>query len=231
MSIRPGGKLAARPLHFIWICDCSGSMSGEKIEQLNFAIEEAIPHMRNVADENPNAEVLVRALKFSDGAQWHVATATPVANFTWKKLHAGGLTDMGKALRLTAEQLHTAVMPERGLPPVLVLISDGQPTDDFRGGLDALMELPWGKKAVRIGIAIGEDADLDVLQQFIGQPEIKPLLAHNPDQLVKYIKWVSTAVLQAASAPNSQAQNAAAGHVPIPAAPFDNGPTGAADVW
>ncbi len=230
MNHLPGGKLAARPLHFIWIADCSGSMSGQKIEQLNFAISEAIPHMRDVANENPNAEVLVRAVKFSDGAQWHVATPTPVANFTWTKLPTGGMTDMGKALRMVAEQMKTAAMPERGLPPVLVLISDGQPTDDFHGGLDALMELPWGKKAVRVAIAIGEDADLDVLQQFIGQPEIKPLLAHNPDQLVKYIKWVSTAVLKAASAPNSQAQNAA-GHVPIPAAPVDNGPNGAADVW
>ena len=26
MSTRPGGELATRPLHFIWIADCSGSM-------------------------------------------------------------------------------------------------------------------------------------------------------------------------------------------------------------
>ena len=76
---RPGGELASRPLHFIWIADCSGSMSGEKIQQLNFAFREAIPHTRTVADENPNAEVLVRALKFSTGAQWHIASPTKVS--------------------------------------------------------------------------------------------------------------------------------------------------------
>ena len=32
---RPGGELASRPLHFIWIADCSGSMSGEKIQHEN----------------------------------------------------------------------------------------------------------------------------------------------------------------------------------------------------
>ena len=32
MGKRPGGELATRPLHFIWIADCSGSMSGEKIQ-------------------------------------------------------------------------------------------------------------------------------------------------------------------------------------------------------
>ena len=63
---RPGGELATRPLHFIWITDCSGSMKSHgKIQALNTAIREATPHMQKVADENPNAEVLVRALKFS----------------------------------------------------------------------------------------------------------------------------------------------------------------------
>ena len=63
MSKRPGGELSTRPLHFIWITDCSGSMSvNGKIQQLNHAISEALPHMRRVAGENPNAEVLVRAI-------------------------------------------------------------------------------------------------------------------------------------------------------------------------
>jgi hypothetical protein len=65
---RPGGPLATRPLHFIWLCDCSGSMAVDgKTQALNNAIREAIPHMRNVASDNPNADVLVRAIKFLAG--------------------------------------------------------------------------------------------------------------------------------------------------------------------
>jgi len=61
----PGGELASRPLHFIWIADCSGSMGVDgKIQQLNFAIRDAIPHMQKVAEDNPNAAVLVRAINF-----------------------------------------------------------------------------------------------------------------------------------------------------------------------
>src|SRR5260221_5423190 len=135
MSKRPGGELAARPLHFIWICDCSGSMSVEgKIETLNQAIREAIPHMRDVADENPNAEIQVRVLTFSDGAQWHVSNAEPIASFKWTDLRADGVTDMGRALTMLADQLKIPPMTDRALPPVLVLISDGQPTDDFDTG-------------------------------------------------------------------------------------------------
>ena len=233
MAKRPGGELATRPLHFIWIADASGSMAGDKIHSLNFAIRDAIPHMQKVADENPNAQVLVRALAFSSGAQWTISQPTPIADFKWTDVKAGGVTDMGKALAMVAEQLHIPPMTERALPPVLVLISDGQPTDDFQTGLRALMDQAWGKKAVRISIAIGDDADKDVLKEFIGNAEMEPLQANNPEALVNYIKWVSTAVLKSASSPASQTSADAGGaNVPIPAPPDPNaGPAAPGDVW
>jgi uncharacterized protein YegL len=235
MKKRPGGELATRPLHFIWVADSSGSMATDgKIQALNTAIREAIPHMQKVADENPNAQVLVRAIQFASGAQWHISQPTPVDDFKWADLSAQGETDMGKALSMVADQLKIPPMTDRALPPVLVLVSDGQPTDDFNKGLRDLMEQPWGKKAVRIAIAIGTDADHDVLQKFIGHSELKPLQANNPEALVKYIKWVSTAVLKSASAPASQAADADLPpdvNVPVPTPTADDEPTSAADVW
>jgi len=231
MTKLPGGPLATRPLHFIFVADCSGSMAGSKIQALNHAIREAIPHMREVAKGNPNAEVLVRAVKFSTGAQWHEAQPTNVERFEWTDLGIEGQTDMGRAMVLLADALKTPPMPERALPPVLVLISDGAPTDDFDSGLRTLMAQPWGKKAVRLAIAIGEDARKDVLQKFIGHQEIPPLQANNADQLVKYIRWASTVAVQAASAPPSQTQGASpATNVLLPAPPAPD-PVDPNDVW
>ncbi len=228
--VRPGGELATRPLHFIWLLDCSGSMTGNKIGTLNHAIREAIPHMRRVADDNPNASVLVRAITFSSGAKWHITHPTPIDQFTWNDVQAGGVTDMGRALLLVADEFQH--LGERGLPPVLVLISDGQPTDDFNRGLEALMAQPWGKKAVRIAIGVGQDTDMDVLQKFIGNPEMTPLQANNVETLVNYIKWASTVVLQAASAPPSQPVDPTTISttnvpIPMPATPDPN----VSDVW
>jgi len=232
MAQRPGGELATRPLHFIWIADCSGSMSSDaKMQWLNRAIREAIPHMQKVGDENPNAKVLVRAVSFGSAAKWHIAQETPVGDFKWTDLAAGGDTPMGKALTLVAEQLHIPPMTDRALPPVLVLISDGQPTDDFVGGLKALIAEPWGRKSIRMAIAIGKDANHDVLQEFIGNPELSVLDSNNPEALVRHIKFVSTAVLKAASSPASQPRGGAgvAQNVPIPTPPTHGSPT--ADVW
>jgi uncharacterized protein YegL len=193
-----------------------------KIQSLNNAIREAIPHMQQAAAENPNAHVLVRALRFSDGAQWHLAVPTPVANFKWSDLSAEGVTDMGRAMQMLAEQLKIPPMTDRALPPVAVLISDGQPTDDFGQALKALMDVPWARRAVRIAIAIGDDADQGPLRAFIGHPEIPVLQANSAEALVSYIRWASTAVLRAASAPASPGQDAGSVSglaIPAPAAP------------
>jgi uncharacterized protein YegL len=213
-------------------------MAGAKIQALNAAIREAIPAMRDTADDNPNAQVLVRAISFSDNAQWYVATPTPIEQFQWQDMSADGVTDLGSAFSELAKELSVAKMGDRALPPVIVLLTDGQPTDDWRKGLKELTDQPWGKKAVRIGIAIGEDAELSVIQEFIGNPELKPLLASNSATLVRYIKWASTAVLKAASSPASKTKEEAAAsgaNVAIPQAPppvpSDAGPGSAGDVW
>jgi hypothetical protein len=190
--------------------------------------------MVQVSQQNPEAQILVRVLSFADAARWHVGSPTPVDQLLsqWNDLQAGGLTAMGEAMRQLAAVLRTPPMEQRALPPVLVLISDGAPTDDFSAGLHTLLAEPWATKAVRLAIAIGHDADLEVLQQFIGpesaaagaagdrlpvgpdgdrmpgspagRPGRRPLQANDSNTLARYIQWASTAVVGAASQPRSQ---------------------------
>ncbi len=191
-----GGPMARRQLHFVWILDVSGSMRADgKIQALNVAISEALPSLRAAAQSNMSADVMVRAVTFSTGAQWHCPDPIPVGEFRWQPVEPGGFTDMGAALSLVAEGLRVPPMPERGLSPVLVLVSDGQPTDNFADGLRQLLDTTWGSRAVRLAIAIGRDADQHVLQTFIGRESgQRPVLANNPDAIIAAIRWASTAV-------------------------------------
>ena len=207
----PDVKLSRRPLHFIYVCDCSGSMQASgKMQALNQAIRQSLPEMVQVSQQNPEAQIMVRVLSFADQALWHLGTPTPVDQVLpqWRDLEAGGLTAMGEAMEQLAAVLRTPPMDQRALPPVLVLISDGAPTDDFIDGLRTLMAEPWATKAVRLAIAIGHDADLEVLQQFIGtdlgRNPRRPLQANDSNTLARYIQWASTAVVGAASQPRSQ---------------------------
>lgn len=199
---RPGGAVAARPLHFFWLADCSGSMAQDgRIQALNNAAEEALPHMRRVASENPNVEVLVRVMRFSTGATWLDEAAVPLGRFVWPRLQADGMTDLGAALRKLTIELRASVMPPRSLAPVVVLLSDGWPTDDFDVALAELFAEPWGRRAVRLAVAIGRDADREALRQFIGDPRVLPLEANSPEALARQIRWASTVGIDAASAP------------------------------
>ena len=224
---RPGGELATRPIHFFWMVDCSGSMYGEKIGIVNNTIQECIPQMRSAAENNPNAQLMIRALQFSTGASWITTNPIPVEDYSWETMDAEGLTSLGKAFDLLAAQLSIPPMPERALPPVVVLLSDGQPTDDYKESLEALKKLPWFRKAVKIAISIGQDADDDVLLEFAGNKELV-LQANNATALAKMIKWASTTASMV-SAPSSKPMNvsapaAASGAVDdAPFAPANNG--------
>ncbi|MEB3235738.1 MAG: VWA domain-containing protein [Cyanobacteriota bacterium] len=217
----PAIQLSTRPLHFIYLCDCSGSMAAQgKMQSLNQAIRQSLPSMAAVASQNPEATIAVRVIAFADEARWQLQQPTPVDQVRWQDLEPGGLTAMGAALQLLAQDLAAPTMPQHALPPVFVLISDGQPTDDFETGLKALMAQPWARKAVRLAVAIGQDADLDVLQDFIGEPSVKPMQASNATALAHYIEWASTAVVSSASTPSSQSVSGARiGDVTLPELP------------
>lgn len=69
----------------------------------------------------------------------------------------------------------------------VIMLSDGAPTDDFHNGMTALNQNNWFKNAIRIAIAIGNDANYDVLREFTGNPEAI-YEAYNTDALKSIIR-------------------------------------------
>lgn len=223
---RPGGRVASRPLHFIWLTDGSGSMRLDgKIQALNHAIREAIPHMRSSARENPHASVFVNAIRFADEARWMGEKLTPVSEFRWQDIEAGGVTALGEALTMIGDALQPPLMTERALPPVIALVTDGMPTDDFDAGLNHLLSKPWGRQSVRVVVAIGEDScsseAQEIFRAFIANEALRPFQANNPEVLVEAIRWISTAVLKSVASPVSQIAEAAQ----VASGPEQNGAT------
>ncbi|MFB6613255.1 protein kinase [Streptomyces sp. NPDC056367] len=189
----PGGPMRSIPLHFIWLLDCSRSMlTSGKITALNYAVRETIPEMRSQASDNPGKALMVRALTFGGGARWHIAEPTDIHHLTWKDADAYGDRDMGAAFRLAARALHVPPMPQWAWRPVLALVSDGRPTDDWRSGLRELDATPLGRRAVRVAVPLGADADHDVLQKFLADDNVQPLDAFSPKRLAAAIPWHKT---------------------------------------
>jgi len=185
-----------------FIVDTSGSMGGSKIGAVNAAIEEVIPELKDLSVKNADAQIKIAALEFSTGARW-ITDSGPieVENFNWNDINAGGVTDLGEAcLKLNEKLSKNEYMQEAtgSFAPALFLMSDGEPTDEYRNGLSKLWENNWFKKSVKVAIAIGEDANKAVLEEFTGSKEAV-LEVHNAKALKKMIKFVSVRASEIAS--------------------------------
>lgn len=208
MSDRLGGALARKPLHFIFVLDVSGSMlRGGRIQALNNAITEVLPHLKDEARANPHAELLVRVLAFANEPQWVIEQPTPVDQVHWTRLEAvpRGFTELGSALQTLAGALDELDEAHSAFPPAIILVSDGRPTQSsgitFAEGLQSLLNNRWGATAVRLALGVGRDADMHSMRRFIGDEDVPLLRADNPEQLVEYIVWASKAASKVASRP------------------------------
>lgn len=185
-------EIARRQMSLFFIVDTSGSMDGEKIAAVNTAIREVLPEIAEISSENADAQIKVACLQFANDVQW-LFRPTDVEGMTWNDLRAEGMTSMGTAFNELNTKLSRKEFldsPTGNFAPVLFLMSDGQPTDEYHISLDSLRENRWFQVAIRVAIAIGDDADKNILTEFTGNPELV-LTAHTPEALKQMIRFVS----------------------------------------
>ena len=184
---------AARPLPVIIMADVSGSMASDgKIDALNTALKEMIGSFQN--EEDGNAEIQVAVLTFGQEVRWS-QELEPASRVEWTPLAARGSTPLGKALReVTALLNDRERISGRAYSPTVVLLSDGQPNDAWEEPLQDFLGSKRAAKAQRFAMAIGEDAEKDVLLKFLDDPEATVFEAHEAREIQKFFRWVTMSV-------------------------------------
>ena len=194
MGLLDNESIPRRKMTLFFMIDTSGSMVGSKIGSVNDAIENVLPMIGEISDENPDAEINVAALEFSTGTHWLYDEPKEAKEFIWQKVEADGLTSLGEACEELNKKLSRnggfMSSPSGCFAPAIILLSDGGPTDNFEGGLRSLQGNSWYKNAIKIAIAIGDDADKEVLKQFTGFSEAV-ITVHNIDALKKMIRIIA----------------------------------------
>ena len=146
-----------------------------------------------ISDESDDAEIKIAVLEFSTGARWITPEPISPEGYRFNSFEACGVTDMGAAFKELDKKLsrNEFLQTSAGAyPPVILLFSDGGPTDNWEGGLNELQSNNWFKRAIKIAFAIGEDSDKDVLARFSGSSETV-LDVKNKDQLRLMIEKAS----------------------------------------
>lgn len=183
-----------RQLPVILLADISGSMSGNgKIQSLNFAIREMIESLSQ--ESHVSVEINLAIITFGGQAKIHTPLSN-IRNITWVDMTANGSTPMGAALQLVTTMFQDkTVISGRDYRPTIVLVSDGQPTDDYQSALQTLLRDERASKGFRMALAIGDDADKAVLQAFLADEENNRVFeAKNSSKIRDFFRLVTMSV-------------------------------------
>jgi uncharacterized protein YegL len=204
MGITDGVAILKKRLYLFFVLDSSGSMQGANIQAVNTACKEAIEsdELRNIG-----ADVYVGVLEFNNGCRWMTQEPIPIDQFQWQDLTADGGTDLGLACRELDKKLRKDeyLQAPAGLAaPAIILMSDGEPTDDFGAGLSMFKQNKYYKQTIKVAIAV-DNANEQRLAEFTGSKEAV-IKVRTPEALAKWIRVV-TLTVSGVGAKNQGASN------------------------
>lgn len=185
-----------RALPIFVLADTSGSMQGDKINQLNLALREMLSTLKQADDVRGKFQLCV----ITFGGQ--VQVLQPLADIeeiSLPELTAGGGTPMGKAFEQVRDMIEDRnVVSPRAYAPTIVLISDGLPngSGQIKSYVDwePLHSLHTGQrsqKSQRLALGVGADTDVEMLKAFVNNPEIPVIKARDASGIMKFFRWVT----------------------------------------
>ncbi|MEZ6127168.1 MAG: VWA domain-containing protein [Planctomycetaceae bacterium] len=156
-----------RRLPIYLLLDCSESMAGEAIEDVQRGVQSMCDALRQdpLAIETAHLSVI----SFSGYAK-HLVPLTEVLNFECPRLKVRSGTALGSALQLLLQCLQKDVVrtskdKKADYKPIVILLTDGEPTDAWEAVADQLKQQQNPGLANIYAIACGPDADTEVLHR------------------------------------------------------------------
>jgi uncharacterized protein YegL len=181
----------SRRLPVYLLLDVSGSMSGDPIEAVRQGMKTLLGELKS--DPQALETVWISIITFGSQAQ-KVVPLTELILAKEPELHASGSTALGGALRMLKDSIETEVRKttaeQKGdWKPMVFLMTDGAPTDDWEGPADAIKSAKVGNV---IALAAGAHADGEKLKRVAGT--VLKMADLQPGALQAFFKWVSASV-------------------------------------
>ena len=159
--------MSSRRLPVYLLLDCSESMAGTGIDEINRGIQTIVGELR----KNPMAleTAYLSVITFSRYAK-QVIPLTELMAFQPPKLSVRPGTAFGTAVQLLLqcmqrEVVKTTPTTKGDYKPLVFLFTDGQPTDDWEPAVKALRAANQPKIANIYAIGCGPDVDTDILRE------------------------------------------------------------------
>ncbi len=206
-----------RRLPVYLLLDCSESLSGDPIHAIAQGVSALLSDLRS--DPMALETVHLAVITFASKAQF-ASPLTELFKFQAPKLKMGSGTALGAALKLFIACLDRDIVKSSATQkgdwkPICIILTDGEPTDDWETMADKVRTEICGKRANVIAIACGEGAGVKKLQR-ITETVIKAVDLQ-PGTLRTLFKWVSSSVSTASQRlDGSGTANGGIGLPPLP---------------
>jgi len=195
-----------RTMPILLLLDVSESMNRPpvKIDSLNQAVSEMIDDFKQMSGE---MDFVVSVITFGGKEKVKCLYDPPYKNVKevkWAELKADLNTPMGAALKMAKDLIDDKDTTKGSwYIPVVILVSDGQPNDKWEKPMDAFITEGRSSKSQRFALAIGQDADKNVLKLFL-KGTSNPLFCTHDDfkSIKKFFKWVTMSVQKRATQKN-----------------------------
>lgn len=136
-----------------------------KMDLLNEALGKMLASFAD--EEKAETQILVSIITFGDTANLYLPPIV-ASEVIWENLKPDGETALGAALEMAKEMIEDKeITPSRAYRPTVVLVSDGQPNDKWEKIMNSFIHDGRSSKCDRMAMAIGRDADKNVLGKFI----------------------------------------------------------------
>ena len=191
--------VSKKSLVIFFLIDTSRSMVGKKIGELNTVMEELIPEIRRVGEADTDVKIAV--LTFGTQVRWMYSEPILIEDFEWSRLRADGVTNMGEAFReLSSRMSRNSFLnsPSLSFAPVIFLMTDGYPSDDYKEALEELKQNSWYKFGLKAALGIGSEANDEMLEEFTGSKDTV-VHAYSGGQLAAMIKIIAVTSAQIGS--------------------------------
>lgn len=191
--------LVSNPTTRLPVCLCldvSYSMSGNPIRELEKGVEYFFEAIKR--DEIARYSVELSIVVFQ-------SDATVILDFSnidrqrIPSLTAKGMTSMGEGVNLALDILEKRKeeYSSKGVDyyqPWMVLMTDGFPTDNTSLAVSRVNHLGNNKKLTLFPVAIGENADIDILKQFSTMKQNAVLKVVSAEYFKDFFEWLSQSV-------------------------------------
>lgn len=180
-----------RRLPVYLVLDISGSMSGEPIEAVKNGVQVLVSTLRQ--DPYALETAFLSVITFDSSAK-QIVPLTELSMFQMPDIQANGTTALGDALSLLASKVSSEVVKSTlevkgDWKPLVFLMTDGEPTDNWQKGLTDFKNQKFG---MVVACAAGQGANTSVLKQITDV--VVQLDTADSATIKAFFKWVSASV-------------------------------------